>query len=477
LSAIGLSFAIVVIVMIVRAITLESSQLEVQRVAIEVDSKAVAEHLAEAIQIRTVSDDENGSDFDEIERFHRFLAQAYPLTFGQIEKEVVGRGSLLLTWSGRSPELDPVVLMAHFDVVPVVETDEWSHPAFDGVISDGYLWGRGVLDDKGALIAILEGIETLLGEGFVPRRTVLIVLGHDEEIGGARGAAKIAALLGERGMSPQSILDEGGAITEGLIAGVPGPVALVGVAEKGFLTLELSVAMEGGHSAMPPPETSVGILSKAIVRLEGSPFSQRLTPAMREQLRTLAPEMGFGARVLAANLWSLEPLALRVIGSTEVGLAMTRTSIAPTMLEASPKANVLASTAKAIVNLRLLPGDTSESARGRVLAVIGDERVEVTELTASEAPPWSDPSDPAFQVVAKSIREVFGDVIVTPSMLMATTDSRHFAGLTNRIYRFAPLRVRPEDVTRFHGVDERIAIDDLADAVRFYVQYIRNASE
>lgn len=447
-----------------------------------VDSGEVARRLARALQIRTLSpEDPARFDGEAFRALHAFLAEAFPRVHASLEMETVGGCALLYSWPGSEAALRPVLLMAHQDVVPVpVETEpDWTHPPFAGEIADGHVWGRGALDDKAGLMGILEAVEALLAGGFRPRRTLYLAFGQDEEVGGAQGAAKIAQLLRSREVRLEYILDEGGFIAEGVVPGVAAPVALVGIAEKGYLTLELSVAGAGGHSSMPERSTTVGILSRALVRLEEHPFPADLAFS-RLFFARVGPGMPFPRRLALANLWLFAPLVERMLSRSAEMNAGIRTTAAPTMLGAGVRENVLPVRATAVVNFRVMPGERTEGVAERVRKVVTDPRVEIrAREVRSEPSPVSDVRSASFALLERTIRQVAADeeLLVAPYLVVGATDCRHYSDLCDNVYRFSFIRVGPEDLKRVHGTDERIAVDGYADLVRFYVQLLRNTQE
>jgi carboxypeptidase PM20D1 len=365
-------------------------------------------------------------------------------------------------------------------VVPVAEDVEarWTHPPFDGVVAEGYLWGRGALDDKSSLLAILEAVEGLLADGFRPERPVVLAFGHDEEIGGA-GAAAVAALLDRRGLAPALVLDEGLAVVEGVLPEVARPVALLGVAEKGYLSLELRAVGEGGHSSAPPRQTAVDVLVRALDRLRKRPLPAGIDGPVEELFTTIATEMSFDRRLVLANLWLFEPLVVRELATQPSTDALLRTTTAPTMLSGSVKDNVLPTEARAVVNFRLHPRDTAESVVAHVRRAIADPRVEVAPYGGfgSEASPVAPTSGAAYELLARTVVRTFRGVVVAPSLVLGGTDARHFTGLTPNVYRFAPFTLGPGDLGRVHGTDERLALEDYGRMIHFYRELIEGAGE
>jgi carboxypeptidase PM20D1 len=369
------------------------------------------------------------------------------------------------------------------DVVPVIPGTEeiWEHPPFGGVIADGQIWGRGSLDDKSTVMAVLEAVELLVSSGFQPRRTIYLAFGHDEEVGGPEGAHRIAETLAARGIDSFAfILDEGGFIGEGIASGIDGKVAVVGIAEKGFVSLELVVEGEGGHSSAPPDHTALGILSKAVTRLEENPFPARLEGTTREMLGFLAPEMPFVAKMVLGNLWLTRPLVGRLMLADPSTAAMLRTTTAVTIMEGGVKENVLPIEARAVVNHRIIPGETVESVTRRVQEIVDDDRVRVSPLGWSGEPsPVSDPSSQAFELIGRTLLEVAPDeaITVTPYLVIGGTDAKYYSGRSDNVFRFLPVIGGPDVLEMVHGTNERIAIDSLELAVRYFVQLLRNSEE
>ena len=440
-----------------------------------------AERLAAAIRIPTVSHgDSTLRDAAAFAALRELLTASFPLSHSLLKTEVVGLDALLYTWHGSDTSLQPVVLMGHMDVVPVepgTESD-WKHAPFSGSIADGYVWGRGTMDDKSTVFGILEATESLIGSGFRPRRTIHLAFGADEEAGGRRGAAVIAKLLASRGVRPLFVLDEGGMVVQGVLPGIESPVAVVGIAEKGYLTLELTAKGEGGHSSVPPPQTAAGILARAITRLEDNPMPAEIRGATANLFNAIGREMPFGMRMLFANRWLFDPVIEWKMGSVPRSNATIRTTTAVTMLEGSPKDNVLPSRATAAVNFRILPGDDVASVTSHVKRVIDDDRVDVrTSGMAVEPSRVSSTTDSAWSIVDRSIRQSYPDAVVAPYLVLGATDSRYFRDLTSNVYRFAALRADTSDVSRVHGTNERVSIQAYLEGIRFLARLMRNAAE
>jgi carboxypeptidase PM20D1 len=435
-----------------------------------VNERAAAERLARAVRFATVSWSDSAPAREPLLVLHRDLQADFPLVHRALTREVVDGYSLLYTWRGADSSLAPVVLMGHLDVVPVeaAVAAKWRHGPFSGDIDGGFIWGRGTLDDKVSVLAALEAVETLLAQGFTPARTVILAFGHDEEVAG-HGADSIVQRLRARGIHPAFVLDEGGAIADGILPGVARPVALVGIAEKGYVSVALTVEGTGGHSSMPPPETAVGVLARAIVRLEDHPFPGRLAGPAAMLFDVVARTMPFVPRMIFANQWLFGPLLLRRLESAPTTNALVRTTTAPTMIEGSPKDNVLPGRARAIVNFRILPGDSVAAVIERVRRVVADPRVDVRAAAgqASDPSPVSGIATLGFRGIARAAAEVTPGVIVAPWLVVGATDARHYAAITPNAYRFLPLVLDNGDLGRVHGVDERVSVAGYAGAVRF----------
>ena len=461
-----------------------SRQVAVPALAqLPVDTAAVAESMAQAVRAKTVSGllDPAGTAV-EFDALHAHLRSRYPLVHAALEREVVGGHSLLFTWKGSDDKTQPIALMAHQDVVPIAPGTEglWKKPPFAGVIEDRMVWGRGTLDDKSNVITQLEAVEMLLKAGFKPKHTVYFVYGHDEEVGGGQGAVKIVALLKQRGIKLAWVLDEGLAVTEGVLPGVKQPLALIGLAEKGAVSVRLAATAPPGHSSTPPASGSsaIGMLSAALVRLDQQPMPGGIQGAAAEMFAAVAPELPFGQRLAMSNLWLLKPVVERSLDKGGATSAMLRTTTAMTVINAGNKENVLPGRAEAIVNFRILPGDSVASVLAHVKRVVADDRIEVQALSAGSEPSRlsSSQSEP-FRLIERTVREVFPDSMVAPGLMLAGSDARHFDGISEQSFRFMPVRFNPEDLKRPHGTDERISVDQLADMVRFYHRLLSQGTQ
>ncbi len=432
-------------------------------------------HFQNAIHFQTVSFGDS-SQWDSVPfiEFHHYLEKTFPLVHAHLSREIVDGYSLLYKWEGKNPKLAPFILMAHQDVVPIEEETKklWTVDPFGAVVKDGYIWGRGTTDDKINLMGILEAAEKLLQENYQPERTIYFVFGHDEEIGG-KGASAIAQLLESRHIKAALILDEGGIVTREKVPGVTKPVALLGTAEKGYMTLEFSVTKKGGHSSMPEAETAVDILNKALVKLHDHPFPDRLEKPSRAMLAYLATESKFPNNMAFANTWLFNRLILHNYEKSNSGNAIVRTTSAVTIVRSGIKDNVIPSVATAIVNFRLLPNDSTSWVLQHVKEIIGDDRVVIKKYgqTVSEASPIADENGFGFQKVDAIVHKSFDSIIIAPFLLVGATDSRHFDKVSDNVIKFSPM----VDPIGFHGIDERVSLDSYRHTIWFFEQLMRNA--
>ncbi len=451
--------------------------IDVEASTIDVDIDRAVGNMQKAIGYQTVSF-EQGSvvNSEPFTQFIDFLEDSYPQVHQNTQRTIISDYSLLFKWQGIDPELQPVLLTGHYDVVPVIPGTEgmWKSAPFSGELKDGYIYGRGAMDDKSAVISMMEAAEALLTQGFQPQRTVYFSFGHDEEVSGLSGAGEIARQLKNDGIQFAWSLDEGSFVLEGLLP-VDKPVAMINVAEKGYVSIEIIATGVGGHSSMPPKKTAVGKLAEAIVKIQESPFAGGLTGISGEMMDQLGPYLPLSQRIFMSNRWLFGSLVEEGLSSSPSMNASMRTTIAPTMLSASPKENVLPIEAKARINLRLHPRDTPESVERHFNEVLeGFEDVSVVLRHGTNASPVASSSSAGFELLAASVRQVFGDVIVVPGITVAATDSRHYVAVSDNAYRFNPMQVGREDIAGFHGTNERVSVENIGKAVQFYQSVISN---
>lgn len=484
--AIGLGVVVLFLIgfMILKTVLFSPRQKKVKaREFAEVDGESVAERLGLAVQYRTISyQDSEKFDHPTFLGLHRLLKTLYPQVHSQLKLETVNDLSLLYTWEGKDPDLKPIMLISHLDVVPADE-DGWTYPPFSGEVAEGSVWGRGTLDIKAGVVGALEAVEYLLSQGFQPERTVYLGFGHDEEVGGHNGAAAISSLLASRGVQLGSLLDEGGSVIDSFLPGVEIPVAVIGISEKGYLSLRLTVEVEGGHSSMPPQDTAIGILAKAIANLEGKPMPSHLE-VVEFMMGYLGSALPFIQRFLFANSWLFGGLLKKQLRKSNLMNASIRTTTAPTIIQAGVKDNVLPAKAEAVVNFRLLPGDDLRSVYEMVLERINDPRVQVNpyegETLEGDAgwnpSPVADIDSPYYEHLAHLIKAAYPDALVSPYLVMGGTDARRYISVTENAFRFTPILMTREDLQSVHGVNEHLSIENCEKMVGFYIAYIQELS-
>lgn len=441
---------------------------------------AMKEALQGAIQIPTVSFSPGEFNTTALAEFGKYIRKAFPALFKTsfIQHEVVGEYSHLFTVQGSDPSLQPYMLLAHIDVVPASDQG-WEVPPFSGLERDGFIHGRGTLDNKNSVMAILQALELLLVRKYIPRRSFLIALGHDEEVSGGNGAQKISALLQARGTQIAFIVDECGFILDNVIPNFKKPFAMVSVSEKGSINLMLQVNMTAGHSSAPPKETSIGILAAAVSRLEQTPVPNMSgNGPLKKLLQQLANEFSFPINIVLNNLWLFWPLVSRLVERNYLMDALAKTTTAVTMFNAGVKVNVIPSVAQATVNFRIHPAQTVQEVLELVKNIVADDRVQFHVLEAFEPLPVSPSDDQAlgYQLLRQTIQSVFPEInIVVPGTCIANTDSRHYVNLTTGIYRFSPIYMQPQDLRSFHGFNEKISVQAYENQVKFIFEFIQNA--
>lgn len=434
--------------------------------------EAAVEALRASIRVPTISDwDPDKEDRAAFEALLRELRDRFPRLHETCEVERIAGDALLVRWAGRSAE-HPVVLLAHLDVVPVGDESTWTHPPFAAEVADGHVWGRGSLDCKGSLVATCAAVESLIEDGVTPGRDVWLSFGCTEEVSG--DAAKEAVRhLRERAVEPWFVIDEGGAIVQGVLPGIEAPMAVIGVAEKGTVVIELTARGDGGHASAPKRMGATARLARAILRLEKKPFPPHLPDVTVEMLERAGAHARMPYAAVFGNARRLRALLSRVLPRLgHETAAMARTTVAVTQLTGSQAANVIAATARAHVNMRVMVGETVDGAIERVRRTIGDPHVEVTLVSGDEPSPVSPTDDPAYALLTSTLEEVFPGTVTVPYVMLAATDSRHFHRVWPRVYRFTPFRMTDEQRAGIHGIDERIGVDDFLDGVSWYRRLI-----
>ena len=441
---------------------------------------STVEKLAEAIRIPTISyTDISRREDAPLDAWERFLSEAFPAVHGELEKEKLGPAAILFRWAGRDPALEPGALLAHFDVVPPGNPEEWRYPPFSGAIAEGYVWGRGAIDDKLSHIAILDAVEELLKAGYRPERTIYLCFGGDEEIGGAEGAGRIVDRLLRRGERLAWVLDEGGAVVEGALPGLGGAAALVGIAEKGHLNIRITARREGGHASTPPGETAVSELAVAIRRVVAKPFPRRLTPTVQAFLTSVARELPFYKRLLLSLRPLTNSIILAFLAKHPQTRALVRTTQAVTFIEGGNAENMLPEEASAVINIRLLHGETIDGALEHVRKAVANPGLAVAlhgkwgNNGAVEASPTD---HPLLSLLQETVEGVFEEPKVHPYLMTGSTDSARYTAVTRNIFRFVPMLLDNRELRRVHNADERVSLENIERARRFYVAFIEGGA-
>lgn len=439
---------------------------------VTLQEEKIIKDMSDMIKCKTISySDASMMDMKEFEKFQALLAERFPLVHQACSLYKIGMTGLLYHLKGKS-DAEPKVLMAHYDVVPVEEKD-WSRPAFEGLVEDGFIWGRGTLDTKGTLCGIFEAMEQLLSEGFVPDQDLYLAFSGEEEVSGS-SCPEMVTWMEKNGIKPAFVLDEGGAVVEKVFPGVSRPCAVVGIGEKVGLDIELTLKSQGGHASTPPAHTILGQLSEAVVAIEKHPFKAQFVKPVKEMFDILGRHSSFGLKILFANLWCFLPVLkfyCKLAGG-EMN-ALMRTTCAVTKMEGSKAFNVLPPVAKAGMNLRLLGKDTPESAIAHIKKVIKNDKIEVRIHDAMEYSGYSDTSCKEWNLLKEVIHTTWPDAVVSPYLMLACSDSRHYGRITDRIYKFSAMALSKEERGMIHGNNERVPVETMLKTVAFYTRLIR----
>ena len=463
-----------VLFIIVRTLRFKPTELQENNIEeISFDSETAINNLQKLVRCKTVSYfDHNLEDDKEFNKLVDMLPSLYPNVFKNLELTKFDGRALLFHWKGKNPG-DPAVFMAHYDVVPVDE-ENWNKPAFDGLIEDNIMWGRGTLDTKVTFNGVLSAGENLLAKGFVPEHDIYFAFSGGEEVNGP-GANNIVSYFAENNITPSFVLDEGGAVVEGVFPGLKQPCGLIGIAEKGYVNLSLSVKSNGGHASAPKPHTPIGVLSKAVSDIENHPFKLNISEPVKKMFDNLGRRSSFLYRMIFANLWCFS-WVLDLIGKKNGGQlnALMRTTIAFTQAEGSNAANVIPPSASVTANIRVAPGETVETTVDNIKKIIKNDDIKVSV---------SDPADPSvvsitdcdgYKWIADAIANTWKGCVVAPYLMVQCSDSKYYGRISNRVYRFSATDLTDEELASIHGNNEHIRLETINRAVEFFIRVMKN---
>ena len=464
--------ALIVLILVRAALFRPKEEPAREAEEIDFDRDAALAALAALVRCRTVSNEDHALENDaEFEKLIALLPALYPKLFETCSLLRLPDRGLLFTWKGRE-EGKPAVLMAHYDVVPV-EEENWDVPAFEALIRDGAMWGRGTLDTKSTFNGILSAAENLIAQGFTPRHDIYFAFSGGEEVNGP-GAVHIVDYFTEKGIEPELVVDEGGAVVENVFPGVEGACGLVGIAEKGMMNVAFSVASGGGHASAPAARTPIGKLSEACVRMEKHPFRAHITGPAREMFDTLGRHSSFAYRVIFSNLWAfgwvLDLLCRKSGGELN---ALLRTTVAFTQMQGSKAPNVIPPTATMVANLRLNPQDSVRSALAYIQSTVKDPDVEIKVLRSFEPSPISRIDCEGWRRVSRAVSATWQGCLVAPYLMVQCSDSRHYRKLSDRVYRFSAMDLTKEERASIHGNNEHIRLETACRAVEFFIRLMR----
>ena len=478
LLGIVLVLAVLVVVVLVRTFSFGDPRQNYEKLQVfEPQPDRVAERLSRVIQCQTISfDEKRPADPKALQELRDVFEKNFPNLHKTCKMQLINDYSILYTWEGKNSALKPLLLAGHQDVVPVDDKDvsKWTHPPFGGVIADGFVWGRGALDMKNHVVAELESVERLIESGYQPERTVYLAFGHDEEIGGVHGAAKIVAWLKEQNINLEAVIDEGGVIYSGILPGINENFAGIGIAEKGMATVDMMLEMNPGHSSQPPAHTAIGVMAQAVTKLEDNPMPAE-PEIMLPLMKALGQSLPFVLRMAFANMWLFRGVVINELRKNPSGDASIRTTTAVTLIKGGIKDNILPPNAQATVNFRIKPGECVADVLEHMRDTIKDERIKLVpnEEILWNPSPVSNTESKAYAAVKETIQRVFDNVPVASQIFPAATDSRHYYPVCSNVYRFMPLVFTKDDLSGIHGIDERIPVEGLEKMVQFFGALIK----
>lgn len=464
---------LLIIIILIRTIKFKPKNEELYfKEEVEIDRDIAIRNLQEMIKCKTISNiDSSLEDNDEFLKFEKLLQKLYPNIYKTCEFIKVSERSLLYKWKGLKSD-KPTVLMAHYDVVPC-DYEGWENDPFAGIIENDVLWGRGTLDTKGTVNGILSSVEHLIANSFTPTNDIYIALGGNEEVSGD-GQIKIIEYFNNNGIKVNMVLDEGGAVVENVFPGVKEKCAVIGTGEKGFASIKLEINENGGHASTPKPNGAISQLSKACLEIERKPFKQNISKPARQMFDTLGRKSTFLYRMIFANLWLFKGLLnLICIKSGGELNALTRTTTAFTQMSGSDATNVLPVKASITINNRINTGETVESTKEYIKKVIKNDNINVDVLQCSNPSNISEVDCNEWNMLKKAIKSTWNETIVTPYLMIACSDSRHYSKICDKVYRFSGMFLTSQERKSIHGNNEKIPLNTILENVEFYTRLIK----
>lgn len=465
-------FGLLLGVILVRTILFQPKQvIKVSTENAKINEKEVVEHFSELIQLKTVSSiDTDEMDMAVFKTFQNKLDELYPVVTSTCHKELIGPTGILYRWKGKDNR-QVTVLMSHYDVVPADATN-WDKDPFSGLVEDGVIWGRGTIDTKVTLLGILESAEQLMTEGFIPEQDVYFSFTGDEETSGP-STPEIVATLKRRDIKPYLVIDEGGVVLKDVFPGVHKQTALVGIGEKGYLDVEITGTSSGGHSSAPPSKTLTGDMARLITNIEKKSMKSHLTPPVLEMFDRLGRHSTFLYRMIFGNIWLFSPL-LKFMFHQQGGQmnALIRTTTAVTKMEGSNAFNVLPPKGTIGVNCRILNTDTVESTLSHLKSLTQTE-FDYKKIELREASPITPTDTKQWQLMEEVIGDMWPEAVLSPYLMIAATDSRHFNLISEHVMRFAPTAITKEELNMIHSNNERIRTETVIECVQFYTKLIK----
>lgn len=436
------------------------------------DEKEILDHFVELIKQPTISDyNPDHVDQEVFENFKASLINMYPNIEKKCQRLYIEPMGILYKWQGSQSDA-PLVLMSHFDVVPVDEK-YWSYPPFSGEIVNGEVWGRGTIDTKSTLLGIMEAAEYLIKSGFEPNQDIYFAFGGDEEVSGGSAPA-IVDYFKENNIKPSFVLDEGGAVVNDVFPGVKKFAALIGVTEKGYMDVLIKGKSSGGHASAPPVNSLNLKIASAVMKVETKLMKSHFTPTVLKMFDNLGRHSTFIYRLIFSNMWLFKgPLKLLFTAKGGQMNALIRTTMAVTKLEGSKAFNVLPAESSMGINCRILTTDSAKTCLDHIKAVVSEEEFEFNIVEVREASPTTNIESEGYKKIEELVNNLYPDAIVSPYLMTGGTDSRHFTDICDTVLRFAPYRLDSHALSLIHSNNERIAITSVMDVVQFYIQLMR----